>query len=108
VGLTGIDAIGVETVQAVLSEYGPGLSRFPTGHQSVQHIALAPHRPTSAGKPVKNKKRSSASTRVAGPLRMAALSLRHSETALGPPTAKSRGALGETWQYSLRHGSWRH
>jgi hypothetical protein len=29
VDLTGIDAIGVETVQVVLSEYGPDLSRFP-------------------------------------------------------------------------------
>jgi transposase len=81
--LTGIDAIGVETVQAVLSECGPDLSRFPTEKQFVQHVTLAPHRPTSGGKPVKKKKRGSASTRVAGALRMAALSLRHSETALG-------------------------
>src|SRR5215813_14846604 len=33
VDLTGIDAIGVETVQVVLSEYGPDLSRFPTEKQ---------------------------------------------------------------------------
>ena len=65
VDLTGIDAIGVETVQAVLSEYGPDLSRFPTEKQFVQHVTLAPHRPTSGGKPVKKKKRGSASTRVA-------------------------------------------
>ncbi len=83
VDLTGIDAIGVETVQTVLSEYGPDLSRFPTEKQFVQHVTLAPHRPTSGGKPVKKKKRGSASTRVAGALRMAALSLRHSQTALG-------------------------
>jgi transposase len=83
VDLTGIDAIGVETVQAVLSEYGPDLSRFPTEKQFVQHVTLAPHRPTSGGKPVKKKKRGSASTRIAGALRMAALALRHSETALG-------------------------
>jgi len=84
VDLTGIDGIGVETVQTVISEYGPDLSRFPTEHQFVQHITLAPHRPTSAGKPVKTRKRrGGASTRVAGVLRMAALSLRHSETALG-------------------------
>ena len=83
VDLTGIDAVGVETVQVVLSEYGPDLSRFPTEKQFVQHVALTPHRPTSGGKPVKKKKRGSASTRVAGALRMAALALRHSETALG-------------------------
>ncbi len=83
VDLTGIDAIGVETVQVVLSEYGPDLSRFPTEKQFVSHVTLAPHKPTSAGKPVKKKKRNSASTRVAAALRMAASSLRHSQTALG-------------------------
>lgn len=81
--LVAIDAIGVETVQVVLSEYGPDLSRFPTEKQFVQHVSLAPHKPSSAGKPVRKKKRGSASTRVAAALRMAALSLRHSETALG-------------------------
>jgi len=83
VDLTGIDAIGVETVQVVLSEYGPDLSRFPTQKQFVSQVTLAPHKPTSAGKPVKKKKRNSASTRVAAALRLAPSSLRHSETALG-------------------------
>jgi transposase len=83
VDLTRIDGIGVGTVQTVISEYGPDLSRFPTEHQFIQHITLAPHQPTSGGKPVRKKKRGSASTRVAGALRMAALSLQHSETALG-------------------------
>lgn len=83
VDLTSIDAIGVETVQVVLSEYGPDLSRFPTEKQFVSHVTLAPHRPTSGGKPLKKKKRNSASTRVAAALRMAALSQRHSPTALG-------------------------
>jgi transposase len=83
VDLTSIDAIGVETVQVVLSEYGPDLSRFPTEGQFVSHTMLAPYRPVSGGKPVKKRKRNSASTRVAAALRMAALSLRHSETALG-------------------------
>jgi transposase len=67
----------------VISEYSPDLSRFPPEHQFIQHITLAPHRPRSGGKPVKKKKRGSASTRFAGALRMAELSLRHSETALG-------------------------
>jgi transposase len=81
--LTEIDAIGVETVQVVLTEYGPDLSCFPTEKQFISHATLAPHRPTSGGKPVQKKKRNSASTRVAAALRMAALSQRHSETALG-------------------------
>jgi transposase len=83
VDLTEIDAIGVETIQVVLTEYGPDLSCFPTEKQFVSHATLAPRRPTSGGKPVRKKKRNSASTRVAAALRMAALSQRHSETALG-------------------------
>jgi transposase len=83
VDLASIDAIGVETIQIVLSEYGPDLSCFPTEKQFVSHATLAPHKPTSGGKPLKKKKRNSASTRVSGALRMAALSQRHSKTALG-------------------------
>ena len=80
---TQIDAIGVETVEVILSEYGPGLSRFPTEKQFVAHATLAPHVAKSGGKPLKKKKRNSASARVANVLRMAAQSLRHSNTALG-------------------------
>ena len=83
VDATRIDAIGVETLEVVLSEYGPDLSGFPTEKQFVSHVTLAPHVRTSAGKPLKKKKRNSASTRVAAAFRMAALSLRHSQTALG-------------------------
>jgi transposase len=83
VDLTGIDAVGVETVEVVLSEYGPDLSRFPTEKQFVKHATLSPKVPTSGGKRLKKKKPHSASGRVAAALRMAALSLRHSETALG-------------------------
>jgi|ERR1700677_2876918 transposase len=79
---TQIDAIGVETIEVVLSEYGPDLSRFP-GEQFVAHTTLAPHGAKTGGKPIKKKKRNSTRTRVAAALRMAALSLRHSQTALG-------------------------
>ena len=83
VDITQIDAIGVETVEVVVSEYGSDLSRFPTEKQFVSHVTLAPSVPKSGGKPVRKKKRNRASTRVAAALRMAALSLRHSQTALG-------------------------
>jgi transposase len=83
VDATMIDAIGVGTIEVILSEYGPDLSRFPTEKQFVQHATLAPHNPTSGGKVLKKKKRNNASTRVAAVLRMAATSLHHSETALG-------------------------
>ena len=83
VDITQIDAVGVETVEVVLSEYGAELSRFPTEKQFVSHITLAPRVAQSGGKPLPKKKRNSASTRVAGVLRMAVLSLRNSQTALG-------------------------
>ena len=94
VDLTTIDAIGVETVQVVLSEYGPDLSRFPTEKEFVSHVTLAPRRPMSGGKPVKKKRRNTASTRVAGALRMAALSLRNSATALGAYYRKIARRIG--------------
>jgi transposase len=82
--LTAIDGLGVETVQAVTSEYGTDLSAFPKEKQFVKHVLLASNRPTSGCKPVKKKnKHGTASSRVAAALRMAALSLRHSPTALG-------------------------
>jgi transposase len=94
VDLTTIDAIGVETVQVVLSEYGADLSRFPTEKEFVSHLTLAPRRPMSGGKPVRKKKRNTASTRVAGALRMAALSLRNSSTALGAYYRKIARRIG--------------
>src|SRR5215831_14458646 len=42
VDITQIDAIGVETVEVVVSEYGSDLSRFPTEKQFVSHVTLAP------------------------------------------------------------------
>lgn len=84
VDLTTIDAVGVETVNVILSEYGPDLSRFPTEKHFVSHVRLAPYKPISGGKPLpKRKKLGSASARVGAALRMAALSLRRSHTALG-------------------------
>jgi transposase len=94
VDLTTIDALGVETVQVVLSEYGPDLSRFPTEKEFVSHVTLAPRRPMSGGKPVRKKRRNTASTRVAGALRMAALSLRNSGTALGAYYRKIARRIG--------------
>ena len=81
-------------LEVVLSEYGPDLSRFPTEKQFVSHVTLAPHVPTSGGKPLRKRKRSSTSTRVAAALRMAALSLRHSQTALGAYYRKMAQRLG--------------
>lgn len=95
VDLTSIDAIGVETVNVVLSEYGPDLSRFPTEKHFVSHVTLAPRVSITGGKPAKKRKKpGSASHRVASALCMAALSLRHSQTALGAYYRQTARRLG--------------
>jgi transposase len=83
VDLTAVDGVGVGVVEVVLSEYGADLSRFPTEKHFVSHATLAPHKAVSGGKPLKKKKRGSASSRLSAALRSAALTLRHSQTALG-------------------------
>jgi hypothetical protein len=91
VDLRSIDAVGVGGIQVVLTEYGPDLSRFPTEKEFVSPVTLSPRKPVTGGKPIKKKnKRGSASSRVAGVLRAAALSLRHSQTALGASIDGSR------------------
>ena len=91
-----IDGIGVETVQTVIGEYGPDLSSFPTEKQFISHVLLAPQRAISGGKPIPRKKRrGSASSRVSAVLRLAATTLRHSQTALGAyyrRVARNKGA----------------
>ena len=94
VDVTQIDAIGVEAMEVILSEYGPDLSRFPTEKQFVSHATLVPRVPKSGGKPLHKKRRHSASTRVASVLRMAALSLQHSDTALGAHYRRLAQRLG--------------
>jgi len=83
VDLTAIDGIGVETVEVVMSEYGTEMSKFPTEREFVKHVGLAPHRPVSGGKVLKNKRKKQKGTRTAEVLRNAASSLKHSRSALG-------------------------
>jgi transposase len=83
VDLTAIDGIGVETAQVVLSELGADLNDFPTEQHFVSYLKLAPKLAISGGKPVASKRRDSTSTRVGSALRMAATTLRQSQTALG-------------------------
>lgn len=81
--LTTIDGIGVETAEVILSEYGTELSKFATEAEFVKHVGLAPHRPVSGGKVLKNKRKKQKGTRTAEVLRNAASSLKNSRSALG-------------------------
>lgn len=81
--LTTIDGIGVETAEVFLSEYGRDLSGFATERQLVKHLRLAPRQKITGGKPSRKGKGKKNSTRTGEALRMAATTLRHSQTALG-------------------------
>jgi transposase len=81
--LTTIDGIGVETAEVIMSEYGTEMSKFPTEGEFVKHVGLAPHRPVSGGKVLKNKRKKQKGTRTAEVLRNAASSLKQSPSALG-------------------------
>lgn len=84
VDLTRIDGIGVGAARTILTEVGPDLSAFPDEKRFASWLRLTPRTAISGGKPLRGKKSNgTGSSRVAGVLRMAALSLQRSDSALG-------------------------
>ena len=83
VDLLRIDGIGVGAAEVFLTEIGPDVTAFPTEDHFVSWLRLAPNVPISGGKRLKKKRKGTGATRVAAALRIAALSLQHSKTALG-------------------------
>ena len=84
VDLTRIDGISVEAASTILDEVGRDLSRFPTEHHFVSWLKLCPRRPFSGGKPLsKSGRKGTGANRISGILRMAAVSLSRSRSALG-------------------------
>ena len=95
VDLTRIDDISVGAAQLILTEVGLDLSAFPSEKHFASWLRLVPSTAVSGGKLLRHTKTGgTASTRVAGVLRMAALSLQRSDTALGAAfrrTARYKG-----------------
>jgi transposase len=81
--LSTIDGIGVDTAAVVVSELGPDFSAFADESHFVAYLRLAPNLSISAGKKVPSKLKGTTTSRVGSALRMAALALRNSKTALG-------------------------
>ena len=81
--ITSIDGISTSTAEVVVSELGPDLSAFPTERHFVSYLKLSPKLAISGGKPIRKRPKGTPSTRVGAALRMAALTLRNSKTALG-------------------------
>jgi transposase len=93
VDLTRIDGIKVSTVQTVFSEAGLDMSKWPTEHHFASWIGLCPAHEISGGKVLKRKSRKVIS-RLATALRLAASTLRESDSYLGAQFRRLRTRLG--------------
>ena len=82
VDLTRINGLGLAAVMKVLSEIGPDLSRFETVKHFCSWLGLCPGTKISGGKILSAKTKRSVN-RVRQALKMAAMSLSHSDSALG-------------------------
>jgi transposase len=82
VDLTQIDGIKVNTVLVLLSEIGPDLSRFPTEKHFCSWLGLCPNPQISGGRRHGDRSRRVVN-RAAQALRIAAQTLRKSQSALG-------------------------
>jgi len=82
VDMTRIDGVDTGTALKVIAEVGPDLSRFKSVKQFTSWLGLCPGTKISGGKVLSAASKRTAN-RLAQALRMAAVSLRHSESALG-------------------------
>ena len=82
VDLTRINGLGLTAVMKILSEIGPDLSHFATVKHFCSWLSLCPGTKITGGKVLSAKTRRSAN-RVRQALKMAAMSLSHSDSALG-------------------------
>jgi len=81
--LTRIDGIRAIAAQTVLTEVGPDVTAFPSENHFVSWLRLCPRTPISGGKPVKKRRNGMGANRIAAALRMAALGIQRSKTAMG-------------------------
>ena len=80
--LSQIDGIGPYTALRLISEIGSDMSRWPTEHHFTSWTTLAPHNKISGGRLLSSRTQPSAN-RTAAILRLAAMSLGRTQTALG-------------------------
>jgi transposase len=93
VDFTQVDGLGVLTVLTLLSELGLDSSRFPSAKHFVSWLGLCPGSRITGGKRKSSKTRQ-VSNRVATALRVAALSLERSHSALGAFYRKMKARMG--------------
>jgi transposase len=93
VDLTRIDGIKSMTVQTIITEAGLDMGKWPTEDHFVSWIGFAPLNDIS-GRKVLNKRTRKVKSRLATALRMAASTLRASESYLGAQFRRLRTKLG--------------
>lgn len=91
--LTTIDGVKLMTIQTIYSELGADLSAFPSERHFTSWLQLAPKREISGGKLIRHSSMP-ARNRIANALRMAAESLKDSNSYLGARYRSLRGRLG--------------
>lgn len=95
VDLTRIDGVKLITTQVIYSEIGPDFSAFASEGHFAAWLGLTPKRDVSGGKVIKHYS-AHVRNRVANALRMAAESLKDSNSYLGARYRSLRGRLGGT------------
>ena len=91
--LTTIDGVKLMTIQTLYAEVGADLSAFPTEQHFSSWLILAPKREVSGGKVIKHSSLPGRN-RLANALRMAAESLKESNSYLGARYRSLRARLG--------------
>lgn len=93
VDLTAIEGIGQETSLTILTEVGPDLSKFKSASHFCSWLGLCPNNKITGGKVFRTKTRKVVN-RVSKALRMAASTLKRSQTALGAKYRQLVAKLG--------------
>jgi len=93
VDLTRIDGVKANTIQTVITEAGLDMSKWATEQHFVSWIGLCPRNDLSGGK-VLNRKTRKVVSRLATALRIAATTLRESDSYLGAQFRRFRARLG--------------
>ncbi len=91
--LTEIEGVSELTALTVVSEIGPGVSKFPTVRQFCSWLGLCPNWQKTGGR-VKSGRTRRGVNRAAPALRLAAQGLHHSRGALGGFLRRVKGRLG--------------
>ncbi len=91
--LTAIEGIGITTALVLLSELGTGVDHFPSEKHFASWLGLCPDNRISGGKVLSSRTRR-VNNRIATALRMSAMTLHRSQSALGAFHRRMRARLG--------------